>query len=636
MESFNSFLSNLSNLPQEEELCQSLEHYTDLKWVQQDKGPILTGRNPKNNKSVSIKLINSPTIEKLETSKRVLKALQTIQHPSIVPLYDIHTSANEEPYLLYYSTDFDEGALSDALLEKKKFSFLQALSIFHSIAHALFTAKVRFGLFHGHIKPSNIFLINETYKIGNFETSQGKKESKGSVDLSMENIRGYFYLAPEQIDTELNETQNIDQFACDVYSLGILGLEIFGLDTHAIRSVSPKHPIYQQELQEMIQVMKKEISFDVGALIKSMLALDQFNRPSLEKVVESLSIILEKYDEESPRKKEIEEALDIVEKAEVFYEKSDFKNSLECFQQFLMVLQKWNGKPSDIAYVYDKLGVVKLALGHLDESFEDLKAALRISKSIYGPFQSEVADTQLSIARIHLLKERPDEAFKTAIDALTAYQDSLGRDSAEEAQVLILLGHIYKAKKDLEQAKKATERGLQIIKSHKGKAEEDSPATADVLELLGTISCGLKEYDKGLHYHQQALAIRISTLSSNHHRIVNSYRCLGDTYGQLNDPKKSIALYEMALKVMQLNYSKDHPEYLSLQVDIAQQYLKTGNHKKALEVLKDLESQLQNKVNGKLIQRTFIALANTYKAAGNSKKYEEYLAKASKCTENGV
>ena len=628
--SFQSFLNEEISLP-----C--LPSFRGLAWATNPKkGSILLGKCLENEQELSIKVLSCSKIEEVDMSYEVLTSLQSLQHPNICPLVNIQTSKKEEPYLVYYGTELAETTLSDEFLEKQKFSFLDALNILYGIAHALFSVKSKFNFFHGRVKPANIYKSQGSYKIANFENFQGSKLNNSHHDLSTENVRSMLYIAPEQKDTEASESQNIDYFACDVFSLGVLAFELFKQDTHVIRAISPRSRLYQQELAKMVATVKKEVNRELGNLLETMVSLEPYNRPHIDQVTETLANIIETYSQDSKRTLEIEAGYNLVADGEVFYEKLEYRAALACFNTFLSILQKWNGKPSDIAHACDKIGIIQFALGENMESFENLKFTLHILRSLYGMYHPNIGDVLTNIAKLHLVTQKYEEALLTAKEAIAVYKETEGPNSSEEGQVLILMGHIYKAKKEFIKAKEVILKSLEINAVFQS---EDCPEVADLLELLGVISSDLNEPEKALIYHQKSLSIRIETLSANHPRISNSYRNLGRTYLQMKDPKTGISLLEMALKIWKVNFSKDHPETQLLQLELGQEYLKSGNTKKALELLGALENQdgsVKTRPSGKFAQKLYVYLAEAHKKAGNSKKSDEFIQKARKSFQNAI
>lgn len=628
MESARSF----SQVMPDDELQCPLAGFKNLRWVQSKNNlSSLVGISPRNQKELSIKVISASTHEELDTCETTLKSLQGLDHPNVSSVYDIQTSSNEEPFLIYFGTDLNEKTLADELKEKKKFTPLEALEVLYCLSHALFSVKTRLNLFHGKVNPFNIIKINESYKITNFETLQKLNNSQN--DLSPKSLCSISYLAPEQKETESEEfAPQIDNFACDVFSLGMLGFELLGLDAHVLRIVSPKTKIYEEEMQKLINTVNQTINPQLGALLQSMVANNAVCRPCIEKTTESLASIIESMSKSRPSERtvELERAYRFIEEGENLYENSDLQNALECFDKFLSVVQRLNGKPSDLACVLLKIGITQFALGLIEESYKNLKLALLISTNLYGKFHADVGDALLNIARIQLIRTNYDDALKNAEEALAIWKEVQGAESIEEAQVWILIGHIYKAKNCYNKAQESILKGIEILKSRK---LDETSEIADSLELLGMISCELNEPKKALCYHQNALGIRIKTLSPNHSRISNSYRCLGFTYLLMNDVNTCISLYEMALKTLRLNLGKNHPEVYLLQVEIGQEYLKTGRVKKAIELLESLEvgiARESSSLSCKIAHKLFLNLASAHKAAGNGKKAEFYAQKAKK------
>jgi serine/threonine protein kinase len=111
------------------------------------------------NKIVAIKMIKGEFLtdkEVLTRFEQEAKAASSLDHPSIIKVYDYGISRDKRPYLVM---DYLEGTtFSNLLKTKKRFSPQQILPLFIKLTDALEHAHSR-NIVHRDIKPGNIVLV---------------------------------------------------------------------------------------------------------------------------------------------------------------------------------------------------------------------------------------------------------------------------------------------------------------------------------------------------------------------------------------------------------------------------------------------------------------------------------------------
>ncbi len=149
--------------------------------------------------------------------RREVLAMQSMQHPHIVPVYEF----GEENGLLYFVMRLVKGPSLFTLLNRRRFSPLSAWQILHPIAQALDYAH-QHNVIHRDIKPGNILVESTTIdgKPGNhvYLVDFGLSKLVGAASLTKVGVSlgTPYYMSPEQVLDKHLSPQS------DIYSLGIV------------------------------------------------------------------------------------------------------------------------------------------------------------------------------------------------------------------------------------------------------------------------------------------------------------------------------------------------------------------------------------------------------------------------------
>jgi len=185
--------------------------------------------DPVSNREVAIKILPRELLNNLITRarfKRELKLVTSLEHPAIVPVYDVGGEEDEQPF--FVMRYMSGGSLSD-LIKKGRFSLRDAALIIERLASALDHAHSK-GVIHRDIKPDNVLFdsSNNPY-LSDFGVA---KVTESLVSATGQEVIGTpAYISPEQALGE-----NVDHRA-DVYGLGAMLYEMltgerpFGKDT---------------------------------------------------------------------------------------------------------------------------------------------------------------------------------------------------------------------------------------------------------------------------------------------------------------------------------------------------------------------------------------------------------------------
>src|SRR6266496_1107271 len=174
--------------------------------------------DPISNREVAIKILPRELLNNLVTRarfKRELKLIASLEHPAIVPVYDVGGEDDHQPY--FVMRYMSGGSLSE-MIQKGRFSLRDAALIIERLASALDHAHSR-GIIHRDIKPDNVLFdaSNNPY-LSDFGVA---KLTEAVVSATGREVIGTpAYISPEQALGE-----NVDRRA-DVYGLGAMLYEM--------------------------------------------------------------------------------------------------------------------------------------------------------------------------------------------------------------------------------------------------------------------------------------------------------------------------------------------------------------------------------------------------------------------------
>ena len=180
---------------------------------------VYRGYDPRFEREVAVKVLPPELLHADPQFKlrfeREAKIIAQLEHPSIVPVYDVGEDDNQHYFVMRYMTG---GSLSDRI-KKGLFSVPEATKIFEQIAPGLDEAHAK-GFVHRDFKPSNILFDNKGAPyISDFGIAKMTQSQAGNMTGSAI-IGTPAYMAPEQAQGD-----QVDGRA-DVYALGIILYEM--------------------------------------------------------------------------------------------------------------------------------------------------------------------------------------------------------------------------------------------------------------------------------------------------------------------------------------------------------------------------------------------------------------------------
>jgi serine/threonine-protein kinase len=230
--------------------------------------------DPSFKRDVAVKVLPRESVGKgensLERFKKELETIASLEHPAIVPVYDVGEQDGQPYFVMRYMAG---GSLS-VLIQEGKLSLQDTARIIERIAVALDHAH-KLNVIHRDIKPDNIlFDLNANPYISDFGVA---KLTEVSVDANTESrvVGTPGYMSPEQA-----YDQRVDARS-DVYALGVViyqmltgrSIERFSTNT----SIERVRAYLEQPIPEILEV-NPNLPPEVDTIIKTAMAKDKLDR----------------------------------------------------------------------------------------------------------------------------------------------------------------------------------------------------------------------------------------------------------------------------------------------------------------------------------------------------------------------
>ena len=199
--------------------------------------------------------------------EREIKMVAALEHPSIVPVYDVGDDDGQPYFVMRYMTG---GSLSNAI-ESDRFSLQDTARIVEKIAQGLAYSHKK-GIVHRDLKPDNIlFDANGDPFISDFGVAKLTESSGGLTGSGV--IGTPAYMSPEQA-----QGNDIDGRS-DVYGLGVIvyqmlsGKQPYSADTPM--GVVVKH--ITEPVPEILNLLP-DLPTEVDGIVKTAMAKDKTMR----------------------------------------------------------------------------------------------------------------------------------------------------------------------------------------------------------------------------------------------------------------------------------------------------------------------------------------------------------------------
>ncbi len=231
---------------------------------------VYRAHDPSFNREVAIKVLPPEMMHNLLTRsrfKRELKLIASLEHPAIVPVYDVGEDENQPFFVMRYMSG---GSLAD-MIKQGKLSLQDAALIVERLAAALDHAHSR-KIIHRDIKPDNVlFDGSHNPYLSDFGVA---KLTESAVSATGDEVIGTpAYISPEQARGE-----QVDSRA-DIYGLGAILYEMLTgerpYDGETVIGIALQH--INEPIPDILKA-RPDLPPEVNTIIKTALAKDKNQR----------------------------------------------------------------------------------------------------------------------------------------------------------------------------------------------------------------------------------------------------------------------------------------------------------------------------------------------------------------------
>ncbi|WP_213155546.1 tetratricopeptide repeat protein [Neochlamydia sp. AcF65] len=267
------------------------------------------------------------------------------------------------------------------------------------------------------------------------------------------------------------------------------------------------------------------------------------------------------------------------------------------------------------------------------DTLEKIKRIYRIYISFHQAIQSFFRSYK-DKANLLILEE--DESHLTQGNIalrLCQYQDARSwysladKANADNPEILIALGFIYKNQGKLELAAKYISKTLKINSKVFG---ENNLTVARDYNNLGSVYQAQGNLAKATEYAKKALAVKLKLFGESNPHVAICYTNLGCINRARGKGNKALEYTNKALEINTKFHGKHHPSVAGNYNNLGLIYETQGNLKKATEYIKkafEIEIKLYGEYHPK-VAVLYNNLGTVYYSQGNLKKAVEYINKA--------
>jgi len=468
-----------------------------------------------------------------------------------------HFSIRKSPKIkVFFLIECGICTITDILEYRHNYSEPEIAYILSQLIKSL-TALKKLGISHRNLKLDNIILQKfskngpNNYKIFDFSLAFSPKLNNTEIIGITES-----YASPELIKAETYT--NFDFFKADIYSLGIICLNLMGFSSSILKigikaienlSFIAKYPRISTLMFDMLNE-NPEKRCDYNYIELFLLDIDEKSPDEaefLQKIVER--------QENSRKNKELLEELSYNKSLINIYYK-DFENvgkSLEiatyCYLlliEFLKNLQnsceEFRKYQMQMAYWLDWLAFLHKEKLEISQSLSYYEKALKLKLELFGENNEEITFTMKSLSEIHNELGNKQESLSFLQKALKIHLKLFGEKNSSAAITYHNIGLLEKSLGNPEKALENYGNSLRIIDSLPQNKEFLADLFRDIAKIYYST---YNDYTKTLEFLQKSLDI----YQHSDENTVETLILIAETYFSMTLFEKSEEFYEKVLKI---------------------------------------------------------------------------------------
>lgn len=266
----------------------------------------------------------------------------------------------------------------------------------------------------------------------------------------------------------------------------------------------------------------------------------------------------------------------LLQRAKAQYASDDFQQALNTAQQALDL----NTGQSDEAALqrvaaHELLADTYDELGAYAQSEEHYRAALDIRKQVQGDNHPDVASELGNIAMIKETAGRPEEA-KQLYQQILPILEADKTKQPELSSLLTNMGILYKSLGEFEKGLAFHQRALAIRRSLP-EYGPDHPETALVMDNIAILLISWQKPQEAKPYLLEAHRILEKRLGANHVQTMKAVRNMARYYSEIGEVDKGLELGAQALTAFEQKFGSLHPEVAKCLNSMGRMYLRKGD-----------------------------------------------------------
>lgn len=287
--------------------------------------------------------------------------------------------------------------------------------------------------------------------------------------------------------------------------------------------------------------------------------------------------------EADSRSQELNEAKQLDEQVEKFYNEQNYQAAVAFGERSLAIRKRHLGAADLlVAKSLNNLAGLHMKMGQYAKAEPLLRQALQIREAKLGPDDLDVAVSANFLAGLYQAVGdygRAELLFKRALEIR---QKKLDPNDLRVARSLNNLGLLYKDKREYVQAEQLLLRALEIRKRAFGS--NDHPDIGNSLNSLAVVYQEQGQLERAQPLYDKALEIFTKAYGPTNPTVANSLHNLAVLYLLKGEYNRAEPLYQQTLRIMETTFGPQHPDFANALESLAIMYQAKGDIAEALEL----------------------------------------------------
>ena len=309
---------------------------------------------------------------------------------------------------------------------------------------------------------------------------------------------------------------------------------------------------------------------------------------------------------------------------------AQYQEALDYFNKALaLALEQYGENHSDVATIYNEIGLVYAGQGYYALALEYYEKALKTWLEVFGENHPNVALGYNNIGLVYIDQGDYYPGMEFVEKALKIQLEFFGEKHPDVARSYNNIGGVYNRLGDysmaLDNYDKAREVWLEVF-------GENHPNVALSYNNIGGVYYHQEDHTRALENFEKALKIFLGIFGENHPNVASSYNNIGEVYSHQGDYLRALENHEKALKIFLGLFGENHTKVSTSYNNIGYVYFLQGDYIRALENLEKaliIDSGLFGE-NHPDVARSYNNIGSIYSDQGDYARALENLEKALK------